>query len=84
TVINNGLIFAQQGDITLAGRTLTQNGVLIATTSVNTRGTIHLLNAASDTQGSVTLGAASLTDIIPELDSTETALNSQRDGLIAA
>ncbi|MCK9912152.1 hypothetical protein MXD81_23555, partial [Microbacteriaceae bacterium K1510] len=26
----------------------------------------------------------SLTDIIPELDSTETALNSQRDGLIAA
>ncbi|MCK9917210.1 filamentous hemagglutinin N-terminal domain-containing protein, partial [Microbacteriaceae bacterium K1510] len=84
TVTNNGLIFAQQGDITLAGRTLTQNGVLIATTSVNTRGTIHLINAASDTQGSVTLGAGSLTDIIPELDSTETALNSQRDGLIAA
>ncbi|MFH0297953.1 filamentous hemagglutinin family protein [Bradyrhizobium sp. 31Argb] len=83
-VSNSGLIFAQQGDITLAGRTLAQNGVLIATTSVNTRGTVHLLNAASDAAGSVTLGATSLTTVLPELDSNETALDSQRDALIAA
>lgn len=83
-VTNNGLMFAQQGDITLAGRTIAQNGALISTTSVNTRGTIHLLNSASDASGSITLGASSLTDILPELDSAETALNSQRDALIAA
>ncbi|OYU87674.1 MAG: filamentous hemagglutinin [Bradyrhizobiaceae bacterium PARB1] len=83
-VSNDGLIFAQQGDITLAGRNLLQNGALLATTSVNTRGTIHLLNRASDQEGAITLGAAALTAILPELDSTETALDSQRDGLIAA
>ncbi len=84
TVSNRGLILAQQGDITLSGRTLTQDGVLLATTTVNTRGTIHLLNSASDSNGSVTLGNGALTAILPELDSTETALDSQRDGLIAA
>ncbi len=81
---NTGLIFAQQGDITLAGRELVQSGALISTTSVNTRGTIHLLNAASDSAGSITLGAGSLTSVVPELDSSETALDSQRDALIAA
>ncbi|MCC8962943.1 filamentous hemagglutinin family protein [Bradyrhizobium sp. Pear76] len=80
---NTGLILAQQGDITLAGRAVTQNGVLVSTTSVNQRGTIHLLNSASDTGGSVTLMAGSLTTVLPELESTETALNSQRDALIA-
>ncbi|OYU88246.1 MAG: filamentous hemagglutinin [Bradyrhizobiaceae bacterium PARB1] len=84
TVSNRGLVFAQQGDVTLAGRTLTQDGLLIATTSVNTRGTIHLSNSASDSNGSVALGAGSLTAILPEVDSKDTALDSQRDGLIAA
>jgi filamentous hemagglutinin family protein len=83
-VRNEGTIFSSRGDITLAGRTIEQNGVLVASTSVNTRGTIHLLNSASDALGSVTLGANSVTTIIPELDSEETALNSQRDALIAA
>jgi filamentous hemagglutinin family protein len=83
-VANNGLIFSPQGDITLAGRSIAQNGILVSTTSVNSRGTIHLLNSATDTSGSVTLGAESISTIIPELDSTETALNSQRDALIAA
>ncbi|UGV28980.1 filamentous hemagglutinin N-terminal domain-containing protein [Rhodopseudomonas boonkerdii] len=83
-VRNNGLIFAQQGDITLAGRTLVQDGALISTTSVNTRGTIHLLNRASDTMGSVVLGAGSLTTILPELGSKETALDSQRQALVDA
>jgi len=84
TVRNSGLVFAQQGDVTLAGRTILQDGALIATTSVNTRGTIHLLNGATDSRGSVTLGAGSLTAILPELESKDTALNSQRDALISA
>ncbi|MBR2688369.1 MAG: filamentous hemagglutinin family protein, partial [Aquamicrobium sp.] len=83
-VRNAGIIFSPQGDITLAGRTVEQNGILVASTSVNTRGTIHLLNSATDKAGSVTLGAGSVTTIIPELESKETALNSQRDALIKA
>ncbi len=83
-VSNAGLIFSQQGDITLAGHSIAQNGILLSTTSVNTRGTIHLLNAASDTTGSITLGSNSITDVMLELDSDATALNSQRDALIAA
>jgi filamentous hemagglutinin family protein len=83
-VRNSGFIQATQGDITLAGRTLMQDGVLIASTAVHTRGTIHLLNSASDSKGSVTLGADSFTAILPELDSKETALDSQRQALVDA
>ncbi|WP_456636739.1 filamentous haemagglutinin family protein [Bradyrhizobium sp. USDA 10063] len=83
-VRNDGMVFTSQGDITLAGRTIEQNGALAASTSVNTRGTIHLLNSIADTSGTVTLGAGSVTTVIPELKSDETALNSQRDALIAA
>ncbi|TAI63813.1 filamentous hemagglutinin N-terminal domain-containing protein, partial [Bradyrhizobium sp. Leo170] len=82
-VSNTGLMFAQQGDITLAGHTIDQNGILMSTTSVDQRGTIHLLNSASDSSGRVTLGGGSLTTVSLELDSTKTALNSQRDALIA-
>ncbi|WP_165421159.1 filamentous haemagglutinin family protein [Bradyrhizobium sp. Leo170] len=84
SVTNAGLIFSQQGDITLAGRIIAQDGTLVSTTSVNTRGTIHLLNSAADRNGSIIFGGASVTIILPELDSDETALNSQRDALIAA
>ena len=84
TVSNNGLVFAQQGDITLAGHAVVQDGVLISTTSVSRRGTIHLLNSASDATGSITLTGNSLTLISPELASSETAMNAQRDALIAA
>ncbi|MCA6108467.1 filamentous haemagglutinin family protein [Bradyrhizobium cenepequi] len=84
SVTNAGLIFSQQGDITLAGRVIAQDGTLVSTTSVNTRGTIHLLNSAADRNGSIVFGGASVTTILPELDSDETALNRQRDALIAA
>ena len=67
-----------------AGRTVIQDGILLSTTTVNQRGTIHLLNAAGDTGGSVTLTGNSFSTILPELESTDTALNSQRDALIAA
>jgi filamentous hemagglutinin family protein len=82
-VANTGVIYSQQGDITLAGHTILQGGVLLSTTSVNQRGTIHLLNSASDATGSVTLTDNSYTAILPELDSTATAVDSQRSALIA-
>ncbi|NWB52280.1 filamentous hemagglutinin family protein [Pseudomonas sp. F8002] len=81
-VSNSGLIMASTGDITLTGHQVQQNGVALASTSVDTRGTIHLLNAASDTSASVTLGEGSTTAILLDA-SGSTALNSQKDnGLI--
>lgn len=88
-VSNSGLIMASTGDITLTGHQVQQNGVALASTSVDTRGTIHLLNAASDTGGSVTLGAGSSTAILLDA-SGSTALDGQKsnglgkfDGLAA-
>jgi len=83
-VANDGIVFAQQGDITMAGRTVVQDGILLSTTSVGRRGTIHLLNSVSDAAGGVTLTGNSVTEVMPELGSDDTALNAQRDALIAA
>jgi len=82
-VVNSGVVEATEGDITLAGRHVVQDGVAIATTSVNTRGTVHLLTDLSDAESSVTLTDNSLTLILPELDSDATATNAQRDALLA-
>ncbi len=83
TVSNSGMITADTGDITLDGESVAQTGVLLSTTSVSVRGTIHLLTSASDPYGNVTLGGGSLTMIEPELDSSATALDSQRAALVA-
>ncbi|SEO50145.1 filamentous hemagglutinin family protein [Pseudomonas sp. NFACC39-1] len=78
TVINSGLIQASTGDITLTGHNVQQNGVAVASSSVDTRGTVHLLNAFSDSTGSVTLGQGSATAVL--LDAAGgSALDSQRD-----
>ncbi|MCG2842572.1 hypothetical protein L6Q21_16475, partial [Sandaracinobacter sp. RS1-74] len=84
-VINSGVIEAKQGDITLVGEHVVQDGVLVSTTSVHTRGTIHLLTNVADTKKdstSVTLTKNSLTLILPELDSDETATDAQRNALL--
>ncbi|WP_282294725.1 filamentous hemagglutinin family protein [Stenotrophomonas sp. PS02289] len=83
TVTNSGLIQAREGDITLAGRTVEQAGVAVATTTVNQRGTVHLLNSLADRTGSVTLAEGSTTAVLIEDDGKTTALDSQRDALIA-
>ena len=82
--VNSGLIEARQGDITIAGEHVVQDGVAIATTNVHARGTIHLLTNARDGKEntSVTLTKDSLTLILPELDSKETATNAQREALV--
>jgi filamentous hemagglutinin family protein len=78
SVINTGFIEATTGDITMAGQTLTQAGVLYSTTSVSRRGTIHLLSDTTDPKSSVTLAPGSLTYIAPDPNSLSADL-SQRD-----
>lgn len=86
--VNTGVIEARQGDITIAGEDVVQGGVAISTTNVHTRGTIHLLTnvgngLANDKQGtSVTLTKDSLTLILPELESKDTATDAQRNSLV--
>ncbi|SFP71388.1 filamentous hemagglutinin family N-terminal domain-containing protein [Variovorax sp. PDC80] len=81
-VSNTGLLQAPEGDITLAGRQVVQDGVALATTTVNARGSIHLLNSASDALGRVTIGAHATNAIVLD-DSAGSALDSQRDALIS-
>ncbi len=80
-VANTGLVSAPTGDITLTGSQVRQDGVLIATTDIGTRGAIHLLNRAGDATGSVTLGAGSVTAVVLEA-SAVTGLDSQRAAAI--
>ena len=80
TVSNSGLIQASQGDITLTGHQVRQQGVAVATSSIDNRGTIHLLNAASDRTGSVTLATGSTTAIVIDAN-PGSALDSQRDAV---
>ncbi|WZB74859.1 filamentous hemagglutinin N-terminal domain-containing protein [Achromobacter insuavis] len=82
-VSNTGLITAPTGDITLTGRTVRQDGVLLATTDIGARGAIHLLNRAGDANGSITLGAGSVTAVLLEA-SAVTGLDGQRDAAIKA
>ncbi|MGK5060963.1 filamentous haemagglutinin family protein [Janthinobacterium sp. LB3P112] len=78
-VVNTGLIQAREGDITLAGREVRQEGVLLASTTTATRGTIHLNSLGSD--AAVTLGRGATTAILVEDDGKTTALDSQRDAM---
>ncbi|HBL86118.1 MAG TPA: hypothetical protein DD399_03570, partial [Alcanivorax sp.] len=71
------LILSSEGDITLTGHDVRQQGVAVATTSVDKRGTVHLLNSASDASGKVTLGEGSVTAVVIDEDGG-TALDSRR------
>ncbi|MFA7602165.1 MAG: filamentous hemagglutinin N-terminal domain-containing protein, partial [Novosphingobium sp.] len=81
TVTNRGVIEAAEGDITLVGKHVVQDGVAVATTTVNTRGSVHLLTDLSDAESTVTLTGDSLTMIVPDYDSEATATDAQRDAL---
>ena len=78
-VVNTGLIQAREGDITLAGRDVRQDGVVLASTTTATRGTIHLNALGSD--AAVTVGRGATTAILVEDDGKTTALDSQRDAM---
>lgn len=76
SVANAGLIQAAGGDITLTGHAVRQDGVALASTAVDRRGSIHLLNSASDANGTVSFGKGSVTAVL--LDDSQ-ALDSQRE-----
>ena len=79
--LNTGLVQAATGDITLTGHTVRQQGVAVATTSVNARGTVHLNNAEGDTEGRVLLEPGSVSAVLLS-DAVGTALDAQRDALL--
>ncbi|QNK66562.1 filamentous haemagglutinin family protein [Variovorax sp. PAMC26660] len=81
-VSNTGLITAREGDITLAGRDVRQDGVAVASSTVSARGTVHLLNSAADKLGNVSMGKGAVTAVVIEDDGKASALDSQRDALI--
>ena len=78
-VTNRGLILSPQGDITLAARTVDQAGVLAASTSVDSRGTIHLNGVGA--KAAVTLRSGAVSAILVDADNA-TALDGQRDNLM--
>ncbi|SCX73239.1 filamentous haemagglutinin family protein [Variovorax sp. EL159] len=80
-VRNTGLIAASTGDVTLVGKTVEQQGVLLSSTSVNTRGTIHLKAQGDAAEARVTLAPQSVSAIVLENDGA-TALDVQRDTLL--
>ncbi|WP_129446064.1 filamentous hemagglutinin family protein [Pseudomonas aeruginosa] len=73
-----GLIQAATGDITLTGRQVRQEGGALSSSATDVRGTIHLLNSASDARGSVVLGEGSTTAVLVDASGAG-ALDSQRD-----
>ncbi|WP_353192329.1 filamentous haemagglutinin family protein [Pandoraea pnomenusa] len=80
-VSNSGLIQAELGDITLTARNVEQSGVLVSTTSVNTRGTIHL-TATGDANALVHVAPGAVNAIVLDT-SGDTALDVQRATLMA-
>lgn len=82
SVRNTGLLRALEGDVTLAGRSVEQAGVAVASTTLAQRGTVHLLASASDAGSSVTLADGATTAVLIEDDGKATVLDTQRDSLI--
>ncbi|MDC8757971.1 filamentous haemagglutinin family protein [Janthinobacterium fluminis] len=78
-VVNSGLIQAGGGDITLSGNAVRQDGVLVSSSSVNGRGSIHLAGAGAD--ASVTLGRGSVSAVVLD-DNGASALDVQRETLL--
>lgn len=92
TVENLGRIVARQGNVTLAGLTVNQRGLVRATSAVDVNGSIRLQardGATTITEvvgvqtplpsraGTVTLGAGSVTEVVPDPDDRGTAIDDQ-------
>ncbi|MGN7831444.1 filamentous hemagglutinin family protein [Pseudoxanthomonas sp. 22568] len=80
-VTNTGLIQATTGDISLVGHEVRQQGAVIATTSVHTRGTVHLTSDATDADSRIVLDKDSTTAVVLD-ESATTALDVQRETLV--
>ena len=85
SLINNGAVEASRGNITIVARDLVQNGLLVASTALNSQdGSIALRGTSQgfvgnngDTfqlkpwlNGTLTLGSASVTTVLPDLTDT--------------
>lgn len=75
-VRNSGLVQAATGDISLSGREVEQAGVLLSSSSVDSRGTLHL--KASER---ITLAEGATSAILVD-SSGSAALDSQREALL--
>lgn len=85
SVLNNGVVEASRGNITVVGREVVQNGVLLASTALNNQDGSIVLRGESQgflgdngdsfqlkpwLGGTLTLGAASVTTVLPDLTDT--------------
>ena len=90
TATNTGLITTERGNITIAGKTVSNTGALTATTSVSLNGRIDLLAHYGATSspttiipflnresGTISLGEGSLLSVLPEYESKETAIGTE-------
>jgi len=93
SAVNNGLIDAPRGSVTLTGKDIGQMGAIDSTTSVSLNGRVDLLASydavgnpgfatqglpiAAKSTGTVTLGAGSVIRILPETWSTETTIGTE-------
>ncbi|MHA3774150.1 filamentous hemagglutinin family protein [Verrucomicrobiota bacterium sgz303538] len=91
TATNAGLIDAPRANVTIAGKEVNQFGVIDGSTSVSLNGRIDLLASyntvtavvlnkprfSPSATGTVTLGADSVTQILPELSSSETVTGTE-------
>ena len=93
SVENLGEIIAERGNVTLTGLAVNQSGRISATTSTNLNGSIRLLardraSAAASSAGGyrpvaartgeLTFGEGSITEVLPETQSSETAVDGQK------
>jgi filamentous hemagglutinin family protein len=93
TALNTGVIDSPEADVTMAGKNVNQNGVINSSTSVALNGRIDLIAdygsvaaippggstpvVLPTATGEVTLGAGSVTQILPELSSSATVVGAQ-------
>jgi filamentous hemagglutinin family protein len=91
TVTNGGLLEAPRADVTMVGKNLNQLGIIDSSTSVTLNGRIDLLadyntvvslvvgvpHFNPSISGTITLGPGSVTQILPEVSSSETVVGTQ-------
>ncbi|MBS0659374.1 MAG: filamentous hemagglutinin family protein [Verrucomicrobia bacterium] len=91
SVTNSGLIEVARGNLTMAGANVSQLGAVASSTSVSLNGRIDLIASFASVRsvsngllaltptrtGTVTLGPASVTQILPELASTERVVGTR-------
>ncbi len=89
-VSNSGTLSTPRGNITMVGYAVNQNGMAKATTSVVSNGSVYLMakdtmttvgtTADSSRAGKVTLGAGSVTSVLPDVTDATTAVDNLDKG----